>query len=136
MFHETFGSKSISYVVHSTPNKEYDELFLIYDPTHLLKNIRNNWCTEKMQMLKYTDPETKKSGTACWKDLVQVYNRECEGIIKQTGLNFPSLYPNNFEKHKVSLALNVFSEKTVSALRIYGKEETARFIELVVRGRC
>ena len=42
----------------SIPNDTIDELFLLYDPTHLLKNIRNNWCTEKLQKLKYTDPKT------------------------------------------------------------------------------
>ena len=94
-FHQNFTSKSIFSVVHPISNEEYDELFLIYDSTRL-KNICNNWCTEKMQKLKYTDLETNKSGIGCWNDLVQAYNRECEGNIKPTGLNFAALYPNNF----------------------------------------
>ena len=53
--------------------------------------------------------------------------------MKSTGLNFVTLFPNNFEKQKVSLALNIFNEKTVAALRQEKGEETARFIELVVR---
>ena len=96
------------------PNDTIDELFLLYDPTHLLKNIRNIWCTEKLQKLKYTDPKTKEVSIACWKDLIQLYNCECESIVKQTQLNFPSLYPTNFEKQKFSLALRVFNEKTVN----------------------
>ena len=83
--------------------------------------------------MKYTDPKTKEVSIACWKDLIQLYNCECESIVKQTQLNFPSLYPTNFEKQKVSLALRVFNEKTVAALRLKGKEGTARFIELVLR---
>ena len=127
-FHQNFTSKSIS---HPTKNKEYEELSLLYDPVHLLKNIRNNWCTEKMQKLEYTDPETKTTGIACWSDLVHVYKRESEGIVKQSKLDFTTLYPNNFDKQKVSLTLNIFNEKTVAALRLEGREETARFIELV-----
>ena len=28
-------------------NEEYNELLLLYDPLHLLKKPRNNWCTEE-----------------------------------------------------------------------------------------
>ena len=31
-------------------------LFLFYDPTHLFKNVRNNWLTEKTQSLDLHDP--------------------------------------------------------------------------------
>ena len=86
-----------------------------------------------MQKLEYTDPETKTTGIACWSDLVHVYKRDSEGIVKQSKLDFTTLYPNNFDEQKVSLALNIFNEKTVAALRLEGREETARFIELVTR---
>ena len=65
-------------------------------------------------------------------DLLHIYNLKREGIGKSTGLNFVTLFPNNFEKQKVSLALNIFNEKTVAALRQEKREETGRLIELVV----
>ena len=114
IFHKTYKPRSLFSIAHPIPNDTIDELFLLYDPTHLLKNIRNNWCREKLQKLKYTDPKTKEVSIACWKDLIQLYNCECESIVKQTQLDFPSLYPTNFEKQKVSLALRVFNEKTVN----------------------
>ena len=132
-FHEIFTPKSISSVCHPIPNEEHDELFLLFHPVHLLKNIRNNWCTEKMQKLKYIDPERNKTGIAYRNDRLYIYNLECEGIVKSTGLNFVTLFPNNFEKQKVSLALNIFNEKTVAALKQEKREETVKFIELVVR---
>ena len=99
----------------------------------MLKNIRNNWCTEKSQKLKYFDIEKNTTAIACWRDLVAPYKKESEGIVKQTTLSFSALYPTNFEKQKVSLALQVFNEKTVAALEIQGSMETARFIQLVLR---
>ena len=35
-------------------------LYLFYDPTHMLKNTRNNWTTEKTQILEFTDPDPGK----------------------------------------------------------------------------
>ena len=82
IFHKTYKPRSLFSIAHPIPNDTIDELFLLYDPTHLLKNIRNNWCTEKLQKLKYTDHKTKEVSIACWKDLIQLYNCEYESIVK------------------------------------------------------
>ena len=37
------------------PNSEFDLLCLLNYPTHLLKNIWNNWEVEKTQTLCFTD---------------------------------------------------------------------------------
>ena len=125
-FHQNFTAKSTRYLIlqkiRNTKNFHYFTILFM-----------NNWCTEKMQKLEYTDPESKTTGIACWSDLVHVYKREPEEIVKQSKLDFTTLCPNNFDKQKVSLALNIFNEKTVAALRLEGREETARFIELVTR---
>ena len=42
MFPESFGSDDIYSCKHPVENDEFAILFLLYDPTHLLKNIRNN----------------------------------------------------------------------------------------------
>ena len=44
-----------------------------------------------------------------------------------------ALYPTNIEKQKVSLALQIFNEKTVTALELQDSKETARFVQLVLR---
>ena len=133
LFHQNYDCKDIFAVSHPVQNPSFQELFLLYDTTHLLKNIRNNWCTEKQQRLKFTDPETEEICIASWKDIILLYKNESMNIVKQTELNFSSLYPNNFEKQKVSLVLKVFNEKTVAALKLEKKNHTARFIELILR---
>ena len=42
IFHKTYKPRSLFSIAHPIPNDTIDELFLLYDPTHLLKNIRNN----------------------------------------------------------------------------------------------
>ena len=49
---------------HPVENEEFENLYLLYDPTYLLKSIRNNWQTEKMQKLKFTNPIRSKEVAA------------------------------------------------------------------------
>ena len=82
------------FIKHPIPDSEFDLLFLLFDPTHLLKNIWNNWETEKTQTLRFIDSGTSKT-EAHW--------------LKSRRLNYSSLYPTNFEK-QVYLALNILNE--------------------------
>ena len=49
---------------HPVENEEFENLYLLYDPTYLLKSIRNNWQTQKMQKLKFTNPIRSKEVAA------------------------------------------------------------------------
>ena len=69
-----------------------------------------------MQTLDFVEPQTKKVYQAKWSDLVSIYESEMKSIIKLTKLCYASLYPTNFEKQKVNLAVNIFNEKTVAVL--------------------
>ena len=133
LFQKTFGSEDIYSCNHPVSNDEFSILFLLYDPSHLLKNIRNNWQTEKMQKLKFTCPDDGRIVTALWKDLINIYKSEEHLIIKSTKLNYATLFPTNFEKQKVCLATNVFNEKTVAELTSHGYSDTAMFVEHVTR---
>ena len=66
--------------------------FLLYDPSHLLKNIRNNWHMEKMQKFNFVDPEDGKTVIARWSDLVEIYRSEEHPIVKSTRLNYNLLH--------------------------------------------
>ena len=112
MFRESFGSDDIYSCKHPVENDEFAILFLLYDPTHLLKNIRNNWHTEKIEKFKFTSPENAVSVIAPWKDLIKIYKLEEHSVTKLTKLDYATLYPSNFEKQKVSLAMNVFNGKS------------------------
>ena len=54
-------------------------------------------------------------------------------MVRDTTLDYQSLYPNNFEKQKVQLVFKVFNEKTAACLEPYDKKDTARFVSLVTR---
>ena len=69
-----YHQHSLSAITHPLNNILLKYLYLLYDPTRMLKNIRNNWTTEKIQTLEFTDPDSK--------------------------LDYQPLYPNNFEKQK------------------------------------
>ena len=98
-----------------------------------MKNIRNNWITEKTQTLRFTDPDTGKTVEARWRDLIEIYKEELENIIKKTKLDFSTLYPTNLEKQKVRLACNIFNEKTSVELLCRGNTDTAVFVEAVTK---
>ena len=112
--HAVYTSTAIWSITHPIENKEFEELFLLYDPTHLLKNIRNNWVTEKTRSLDFTCPLSGKNATAKWSDLVEIYKDDQPYYLTQSSLTYASLFPTSFEKQKVSLVLNVFNEKTVA----------------------
>ena len=53
--------------------------------------------------------------------------------LKLTKLDAQTLWPTSFEKQKVHLALNIFNDKTVVALKQRGMDDTAYFVENVVK---
>ena len=66
-----------------------------------------------------------------WSDLVKIYDSEKDSMLKNTKLTHATLHPTNFEKQKVSLAMNIFNERTVAALESKGFKDTAIFVETV-----
>ena len=85
-------------------------------PYPTVKSNQINWVTEKMKTIDFKEPFTREAIPAQWSDLVSIYKSEASLPIKSTKLSYATLYPTNFEKQKVSLAVNVFNEKTVAVL--------------------
>ena len=52
---------------------EFPFPYTLYDPTHLFKNIKNNWVTEKMKTLNFTDPSSGQIVSAKWSHLVDIF---------------------------------------------------------------
>ena len=75
LFHENQTSFSVSSVVHLVSTSKLISLHLIYDPTHALQNIRNNWVNEKNQTLSFTISDTNTSIKAKWNDIRLFTNR-------------------------------------------------------------
>lgn len=130
---EKFTPRSIYSIDHPIKNDCFSILHLLYDVTHIMKNIRNNWTTEKTKTLEFIDPFTDEKLEAKWSDLVFIYKKEEGNMVRSNTLDYSSLYPNNFEKQKVSLVAKIFNEKTVACLEKWGKKDTARFVCLITR---
>ena len=133
MMHKKFGSSSQYSIKHPVINEVFEILFLLFDPTHLYKNICNNWLSEKTKNLSFRDPVSQKCITAMWADLIDLYKIESESGLSMTKLTYQTLYPDNFDKQKVPLVQNIFNEKMIVALRMHGYDETSTFLLSVTR---
>ena len=129
LFHDTYKSHSACTVSHPIRNTQFNYLYLLFDPTHLFKNIKNNCLTEKMQKLKFTDPESKKTVVASFANIAHLFRDEEDSAIKLTNLTYATIYSTNFDKQKVKHTINVFNEKTVAAMKIKQFEDTCIFVE-------
>ena len=127
MFHSVFKSLNGFSIEHPLSDHDRMILFLLYDWVHILKTLRNNWFTEKMQKLKFYDIQTGKERFAEWKHIKKIYREEENCIVKQTTLTYAAIFPSSFDKQKVHLALCVFNEKPVAALKMRGHNSTAEF---------
>ena len=47
MFHDAFKSLNSYSIEHPIANSDFKCFYLMYDIVHIIKNIRNNWQTEK-----------------------------------------------------------------------------------------
>ena len=100
-YQKNYGRDEIFACDHPILNKVFTSLFILYSSAHLLKGIRNNW---------FKDPETEKTVIAKWSVSIHIYKLENDSFVKLTKLNYPTLYPSNFERQKVPLIMNVFKE--------------------------
>ena len=89
------------------PSRDDRILYLMYDPVHILKNIRNNWINEKKQTLMFHDGHGNLN-EAKWEPLKELYRHEISMFCSNSHLTAASIKPSNLEKQRVHLVLNVF----------------------------
>ena len=109
----------------TVPNKPWEcvhGFFLLFDFVHLIKNIRNNWLTEKTGEISFQSDN--QSYTAKWSDLLNLYNLEHDltsknscirGLSKLTDV---AVRPKPVERQRVSTCLRVFCDETHAALKV------------------
>jgi len=113
-----------------------DGKYLLYDFVHLLKNIRNLWLTEKTGELVFYENGVSK--VAKWSVLKELFLLESKSLVKLSDLNETAVAPKPVERQRVSTCLQVFSEKTHSALLTHPAlkrndvEDTASFLKIVI----
>ena len=108
---------TICSVEHSIENTNFPDLYTLYDTTHLIKNIRNYWISEKTRTLEFLEPYTNEKINTKWTDIVHIYKAVESNMVRQITIDYQTLYPNNFERQKVQLVMNILSEKTIACLR-------------------
>ena len=118
-----FPSRSVSFkATHPLDQNRF--WYLLFDPVHILKCLRNNWITEKCNKLTIDGVIV-----GCFDDVRALYATEKENILKTTLLTYASVYPSKLQLQNVQHVLNVFNEKVVAALRLMKKNDTADFID-------
>ena len=86
-----------------------------------------------MKKLHYHDPLTNEDMFAEFKDIIAIFLREKDLIVRQTKLTYSTVYPTNFDKQKVDLMLNLFNEKTAAVLELDGRHGMAKYVKYVSR---
>ncbi len=117
------------------PEKQDQEIYLLFDAVHNFKNVYNNFQTRK----EFIYPALVDTGEkkASFLHLEQLYNLELGKPIKMAyKLSDKVLHPTNIEKTNVLLADSLFHESTIAALRYYTEEfpdwrYTADFLQVV-----
>ena len=110
------------------------EIFLIFDPTHIIKNIYNNCLKRKIFKLPVFPPLVDQLRTAKFSDVVAIYDEECHKCLRIAHkLSETVLNPKTIENVNVRLALSVLHESTISGLKHYGYSDTATVLELFLK---
>ena len=124
LFHDSTTVSGVSSITHPFPNPKFPDLFTLYDPTHLFKNVRNNWLTEKCQTLEFIDPDTNETCLANWKHLVEVYNSELESDLKAMKIDFKTNVLTILKSRKFILSvIYLMIEHTLCWIRKKGWKE-------------
>ena len=95
----------------------------------MIKSVRNNWLNlkSKDKVFNFSPFLSNSFGTsASFKQLEDLYNDEKKEIVKiGFKLNSSAISPTSIQRQKVSLALKIFHETTVSALRFKYPDNTS-----------
>ena len=123
------------------PADEGKPIFLIFDPTHGIKNIFNNFQTRKtfhLPSFPYT-PESSEMHCADFNHIVTLFEQEIHKPVKMAHkLTRATIQPRSIEKVSVRLAASVFHESTLAALEVHSALKdiasgTAFFIRLIMK---
>lgn len=111
-----------------------EDIFLLFDPTHNVKNLYNNFQCRKIFVCPPIQPEDGNGFTANFRDLHDLYHLEASRPLRIAHkLALTVLNPKSTEKTSMKFASSIFHESTIAGLRNFGKTGTVQFLELVLR---
>lgn len=116
------------------------KLFLLFDPTHNIKNAYNNFHT-KREFVCPSPSDTSKLIKPNFDHLEDLFTNESSNPLRLAHkLTHSTVFPSSIQKTSVKLSLSVFHESTCKALLHYAREEgcsewedTAEFIQLFIQ---
>ena len=114
-------------------------IFILHDSVHLLKCIWHNWLNLKDESQTYTWPSYPVDSDssvlkATLSSLKAVYHQDIHNIVKLApSLTYKALFPSNLDRQRVPLALGVFNEYNVAALKLVGENDSANFISIILQ---
>lgn len=108
-------------------------LFFIFDPVHIIKCVRNNWICKKGDNCVIKFPNIDNFDVtleAQFQHLRLVYQLEEKSLLKFGHmLSYKALYPSSIQKQNVSLALQIFNEKTIAGLKCVALKKPETFVD-------
>lgn len=125
------------------PNRQ---LFFLFDPVHLFKNIRNNWINQKNSETSMAYPpwelnsqQPNQFSIASFQALAKLHQLEHNQLVKYGyNLSLKAIKPSPFERQSVKFVVQIFNENIIEALRHLGAqkniphhEETANFLQII-----
>lgn len=118
-----------------------EPLFLMFDSTHDLKNVYNNFQKRKHFECPEFRPQLPDGCKANFNHIVDLYNHEASSSLKKAHKLSPAvLNPKSIEKTSMKLSTAVFCESTRDALNYYAVHcdkpqwnDTADFISLILK---
>ena len=113
----------------------WTNIFDFWPHSYYQKHIQQLFVKKSFSTSKHVfQPLVPNAVTAHFNDIVLVYNHECQKLLKIAHcLTETVLRPKAIEKVNVKLALSVFHESTVNALKYFGCNNTASCVELFLK---
>ena len=119
-----FNSESPLYFTNPADDTK---TYLFFDNVHLIKNIQNNLLNGKKFVFPSFNFDSGNIKVDCpdgyiaWSDLHKLYERDSKlkgNLRKAHKLSYRALHPGN-KKQNVPLALVIFDETTIAAVKDY-----------------
>ena len=116
LFKSLTGSASLQ-LTCPNPSDPTRSIFLMFDPVHIVKCIRNNWINQKDTNTTFTFPSIDHYFNASFKDLRNIYKSEQYSTAKIAHkLTAKVVWPSVLERQSVPLALAVWDQSTSNAV--------------------
>ena len=147
LFKSLAGSSNLQ-ITCPNPADSTRSIFLMFDPVHIVKCIRNNWINQKDTKTTLTFPSIDDyfTGTfpyqlsnASFKDLRDIYKFEQYSSAKMAHkLTSSVVWPSILERQSVPLALAVWDQSTYNTVLLQNEKknisnQTYQFLVLITR---